>query len=253
MYGNNFALNMHSKAQQTLKKLEESKALTPSLVGGHSYSQAIFENKTLSDATFLLSLGDALPEDKKQLLFESVTNVYERANELLQEVNAKPRFVSVALQNTLTESTSQNIYASYLTNKINKDFAKPLFEGTLLQDYREESKLIMESIIETGSTEEVNVELFLKYAIFENSFAQGLSDIVLSVETKDHINKFIELQESEYFKIFERNAKVVLEELQENCKILASVLAPSIFEESLQSEEKIDVSSYAGISRVFNK
>ena len=253
MYGNNFALNMHATAQKTLKKLEESQKLTPSIVGAHTYSQAIFENKTLSDAKFLLSLGESLPEDKKELLFESITNVYERADELLQEVNARPRFVSIALQNELTESTTQNIYASYLTNKINKEFTKPLFEGTLLQDYKDDSKLLMESIIETGSTEDVNVELFLKYAIFENSLAQGLMDIALSVETQGQINKFIELQESEYFKIFDRNAKVVLEELQESCKVLASVLAPSIFEESLQSEDKVDVSSYAGISKVFKK
>lgn len=253
MYGNNFAMNIHKKAQATLKKLEESNALTPSILGGNSYSSALFESKTESDAKFLLALGNSLSAEGREVLFENISNVYEKAHELLQEVNARPRFVSIALQNELTESTSMNIYSSYLTNKINKDFTKPLFEGTLLQEYQDESKLLMESIIETGSTEEVDVELFLKYAIFENSLSQGLLDVVLSVETQDHVSKYINLQEASYFEIFDRNAKVIYEELQESCKVLAAVIAPSIFEESLKSEDKVDVSSFAGISKVFKK
>lgn len=255
---NNFAFHAHAASQRTLKKLEESKKLvTKGAAGSNIYSAALFESKTLSDAKFLLSLGQGLLEESKQdVLLESIQNVYEKADELLQEVNMKPRMVSPALNpigDELNESTSHRIYSDYLTCKINKDFTKPLFEGTLLETNKEESKFLMNQLVMLEESENVDPELFLKYAIFENSLSDSLMDIVLSNETRSKIDTFLSIQENSYFKIFDRNAKVVLEELQESVKELASLIAPSIFEESLKAETKVDVSAFAGISKAFTK
>lgn len=255
----NLAFHAHSVAQKTLKKIEESKKLvTKGNAGANIYSSSLFESKTISDAKYLLSLGQGLLEESKQeLLFENIQKVYEKADELLQEVNMKPRMVSSSLNqigcDELNENTMIRIYSDYLTNKINKDFTKPLFEGTLLETNKEESKFLMNQLVMLEESENVDPELFLKYAIFENSLADSLMDIVLSNETRGKINTFLTIQESSYFKIFDRNAKVVLEELQESVKELASLIAPSIFEESLKTEDKVDVSAFAGISKAFTK
>jgi hypothetical protein len=161
--------------------------------------------------------------------------------------------VSVSLQGELNESTSLDIYSKYLTDKINKDFTKPLFEGTLLETNKEESKKLLESLLITEGTESIDEELFLKYAIFENSLMDGVLDIVLSKETRSKIDTYISLQESEYFKIFDRNAQVVLDELVECARVYSSLVGPTIFEESLQSQEKVDVKEFAGISKAFKK
>ena len=249
---NNFAFHAHAASQRTLKKL-----VTKGAAGSNIYSATLFENKTLSDAKFLISLGQGLLEESKQdVLLESIQNVYEKADELLQEVNMKPRMVSSALNpigDELNESTSHRIYSDYLTCKINKDFTKPLFEGTLLETNKEESKFLMNQLVMLEESENVDPELFLKYAIFENSLSDSLMDIVLSNETRSKIDTFLSIQENSYFKIFDRNAKVVLEELQESVKELASLIAPSIFEESLKAETKVDVSAFAGISKAFTK
>lgn len=251
----NMAFNMHAAAQQTLKKLEEGRSLAPTKIEANTFSDTLFESKTLSDATFLINLGKEIGcnSETQELLFESVQLIYERAEELLQTVNMRPRMVSVSLQGELNESTSLDIYSKYLTDKINKDFTKPLFEGTLLETNKEESKKLLESLLITEGTESIDEELFLKYAIFENSLMDGVLDIVLSKETRSKIDTYISLQESEYFKIFDRNAQVVLDDLVECARVYSSLVGPTIFEESLQSQEKVDVKEFAGISKAFKK
>ena len=253
---NSLTFAAHSAAQRTLKKIEESKSLAPKgLADSNVYSERLFESKCESDMKYLASLGRGLLEESKlETFYENLSLVYTKADELLQEVNMRPRMVSAALSDEINESTSEKIYSDYLTVKINKDFAKPLFEGTLLETNKEESKVLMTQLVQLEESENVDVEAMLKYAIFENSMADCLMDIVLSHETRGKINTFMNIQESEYFKIFDRNAKVVLTELQESVKELASLVAPKIFEESLKlADGKIDVSDFAGISKAFSK
>ena len=251
----NLAFSMHTAAQKTIKKLEEGKTLAPTKIEANTFSDTLFESKTLSDATFLINLGKEIgcsPETQESL-FESVQLIFERAEELLQTVNMRPRMVSVSLKDELNESTAIGIYSKYLTDKINKDFTKPLFEGTLLDSNKEDSKKLLEALLITEGTEVIDEELFLKYAIFENSLMDGVLDIVLSKETRSKIDTYLSLQESEYFKIFDRNAKVVLDELTECARLYSSIIGPKIFEESIQSQEKVDVKEFAGISKAFKK
>ena len=96
----NMAFNMHTAAQQTLKKLEEGKMLAPTKIEANTFSDTLFESKTLSDATFLINLGKEIgcnPE-AQEALFESVQLIYEskdfkRVENLIQKYNVKYIFV----------------------------------------------------------------------------------------------------------------------------------------------------------------
>ena len=269
--GQKAMFNTHSAAEKALRKLEEGRSMIQPKIGADKYSAPLFESKVISDVTYLNYLCESIvPVEQREEFLENVQKIYENVDNLLQEVDSKARLCSAALNSQINENTSIGIYSNYLTEKVNKSFSKPLFEGTLLTSHKDESKLLMESLVQSNAVGDVDPELFLKYAIFENTLTTGLTDIILSYETKAKVDKYISIQESEYFKIFDKNAKVLLDEITEGARVLSTMIAPKLFEESLviaiagnkkeselltESEghqiPQIDAKTFAGISRAF--
>jgi len=255
---NNLSLSINKASGKARQQIEEANSLIKPLVGADRYSSALFESKVIADTKYLNTLGlNILEESDREKFLGTLQLIYEGVEELLQEVDTRPRMCSVSLNNELNENTSLNIYSNYLTENINKTFSKPLFEGTLLNDHKDESKLLMESLVLIQESENVDAELFLKYALFEESLTNGLVDIILSNETKNKVLKYISIQESTYFDLFDRNAKVIMNELYENTTMLSSMLSPKLFEESLKApsgtivDEPLNVKEFAGISSAF--
>jgi len=144
------------------------------------------------------------------------------------------------------------IYSKNFTDGINKEFSLPLFEGTLIQDHAEESRLLTESAIKADITKEIDNELFLKYALFENALVSNMQNMILPEAVNDRVESFIESQDSEYFEVFTKNAKKLKSEITESIISMAAIIGPKLFEESSDLKDS-GCEKFAGISAAIYK
>ena len=253
MYGQNLNFKAHEAAEHSRKLIEENGSLQHARVGAEAFNKEFMESKLESDATFLFGLGKSLNESDMTSFTESLEMLLENTNKLFKEVDMKPRTCSGAIDNQeLNESTVQEIYAKNLTSNMTAEFTQPLFEGTLLEDNKENSKLLMESIIKSGMAKEVDAELFLKYALFENSLVANIRKIALPEVLEERTKTYIGVQDHSYFELFDENAQTLLDNIEESSLQLGSVIAPHLFIKGLQesSTQLADVQAYAGASKL---
>jgi hypothetical protein len=244
---NQLGFDVQSAANKTKKLLEEASSLQKTNLVGDRFNQELFEAKVENDASFFIKMMNNLEESTKVETIGKLQPLFENVKDILQEVNLKPRSCSAAVDNQeLNESTITDIYSKYLTENITKQYSQPLFEGTLLADNADHSKLLMESLIKTGASDKVNVEHFTKYALFENTLFENMSSMIIPSSLRKEIDTFISIQESSYFEMFDRNAKVLLEENDAIMSDIIGNLAVMLFEEST----KINCASFKGISKV---
>ena len=142
----NMAFNMHTAAQQTLKKLEEGKMLAPTKIEANTFSDTLFESKTLSDATFLINLGKEIgcsPETQESL-FESVQLIYERAEELQKRLDNGEDIgilggVPIAIKdNICTENVKTTCASRMLENFV------PIYNATVIEKLKEAGVIFSE-------------------------------------------------------------------------------------------------------------
>jgi len=245
---NEFMFNAANAGRKSLDLLEESAKYKQPTIGADTFNETILESKMTSDATFLAGLGKVLEEGEIEAYISELGLLLEATGELYKEVDMKPRTCSNAVDTQeLTESTINEIYSKNFTDAINKDFALPLFEGTLLEMYSSEAKLLTEASIASGLSKEIDSELFLKYALFENTLVQNTFKLILPEVLEERTDSFITLQDEEYFEVFTKNARVLKEQIEESCQKMVSMIAPKLFEESTGIEDS-GVEKFAGIS-----
>ena len=245
---NSLKFKAHKKAQRSMKLLEESERLDY-IKSNERYSDQILENKLIKDIGFFKEIGERyIQESHSEQYGSKLKALLENVEGIYKEVNVKPYLVSAALnentigkvrlnQKQLTENEIFKIYSNYLEKNIRNSFSKPLFEGTLLNDYKKDIKSLMEAVVITESASEIgeNTELFTKYAIFEKLIYESIMDIMFPGNTKEKIELFENTQNQEYFEVFEKNIRTMRKELQENCLDLASMIAPTMFANSVES------------------
>ncbi len=248
-----FAMDAQAAANKSLKYLQESGKLAQPKIGADTYNGLLMESKLEKDATFLVTMGKDLDDSKKELFYENLGLLMEATKSLFEEVNMKPRTCSRAIDgDEITENVQNELYAKHITDAVNKDFTKPLFEGTLLQDNKDNAKLLMEASISAGLDQSIDSEVFLKYAIFENTIVGNIKKILLPETLEERTATFIGVQDKNYFEIFENSADVLLERIEESSLVIGSLVAPALFVGSLEESSEIklsDVASFAGISK----
>ncbi len=253
MFDNNkFAMSAGKSAGKALKYIQESGSLIQPTIGADRYNSILMEDKLEKDASFLVSLSEQLEESTKDLFFKDLEILLENTKLLFEEVNMKPRTCSRQIDSgEITESVQLGLYEKHMTDSITKDFTQPLFEGTLIQDNNDNVKLLMEASISANLTGEIDNELFLKYAIFENTICANIKDIVLPKILEERTATFIGVQEKEYFEIFENSADKLLSKIEESSTSIGSKIAPALFIGGLEEGTDITIDSilkFAGIS-----
>lgn len=234
----NFAFKneIMKKTSKALKTLQENKIIKSSPVNS-TYREFLIENKMIQDGNFLVSLGKKYLEPLNEASFKEFYAVIVESitiyNKLCMETDIQPKLISPALNydKALTESTKLEIYKDYFVNNLNKKFSQPLLEGKLLTTYETETKLLLENI---AVAEELNIDLdnFVKYALFESTLYDTLSNIIIPDFTKKEINKFITAQSPEYFEMFNENANILFKQLNENIQKLTLAIGPMMFNEA---------------------
>lgn len=238
---------------KSLKKLEESSKFKQPTIGADRFNNELLESKLENDARFFAGMTSILEESEKESYFASLGVLLEATMDIYKEVDMKPRTCSRAVDTqVLTESTISEIYSKNFTDSVNKDYGLPLFEGTLLTSYKAESKLLMESAVEAGVTDNLNSELFLKYSLFENTLVQNMNKIIFPETLEERTNNYIANQDEEYFEVFTKNARSLKETITESIISMVSTIAPKLFEESTGIELAL-VKPFAGISKALYK
>lgn len=246
---NKFLFEAATAGSKSLKLLEESTRYTQPKIGADVFNDAALESKLENDGRFFAGLTSVLEESATEKYFTHLGLLLEATQDIFKEVNMKPRTCSQAVDTqVLTESTIDGIYSKNFTDSVNRDYALPLFEGTLLDMYKSEARLLTEASIAAGLTGEVDTELFLKYALFENTLVQNCKHIILPTVLEERTDNFIDQQDAEYFDVFTKNAKALKGEITENVIALVSMVAPKLFEESTGMTDS-GVEKFAGISK----
>lgn len=244
-----FLFEAASAGRKSLNLLEESERYTQPVVGADVYNTDKIEAKLTNDGSFFAGLSSVLEESSKDAYYKELGLLLESTHSLFKEVNMKPRTCSQAVDTQeLTESTIQGIYSKHFTDQINAEYALPLMEGTLLDSHKDEARLLTEAAIAAGLTQEVDTELFLKYAIFENSIVQNSFKMILPEVLEERTDAFINQQDEEYFEVFTKNAKALKEEITESIIKMSAMTAPKLFEEATGLKDS-GVKKFAGISK----
>ncbi len=245
---NKFMFDAATAGTRSLKLIEESTKYTQPTIGADTFNDEKLVLKLENDGRFFAGLTTVLEESQIEKYYEHLGLLLEATQDIFKEVNMKPRTCSQAVDTQeLTESTIDGIYSKNFTDAVNKDYSLPLFEGTLLEVYKDEARLLTEAAIAAGVTGEVDNELFLKYALFENTLVQNCKNIILPEVLEERTDNFISQQDEEYFEVFTKNALSLKNEINENIISIVSMIAPKLFEESTGLKDS-GVDKFAGIS-----
>jgi hypothetical protein len=216
-----------------IKKFQNRK----SKVGSPTYRELLVENKMVNDGNFLLDLSNKYFAGSPERLKEFKDTIVESIvlfNKLHMEADIQPRLISPALNydKAITESTKIEIYKKHFIADLTKNYSQPLLENKLFSKYEHETKLLLENVINAGVTD-IDIDSFSKYALFESVMFDALRNILLPEYSRKEINYFIESQSPEYFTMFEENARVLYQSLNENIKKLTVALSPELYNESV--------------------
>ncbi len=249
MYGQKLNFKASTAASKAKQLIEENEFLKKPLIGAEMYNEDSMINKMEKDASFLNSLileGSENGHSNLELLVESTYKLFK-------EVDLKPRMYSTAADlQELTESETHDLYGKILSTRINNSYSIPLSQGHLLEENKDVSKQILESALQGGVTD-IDAELFVKYAIFENTLLKEIKNISIPEELNEHVNIFISAQSADYFKTFEENAQVLFDNIEEASHKLVEEIAPNLFIKSLTENSEISletINGFVGASRL---
>ena len=244
-----FMFDAAAAGRKSLDFLEESTKYDQPAIGADVFNEDKLEAKLTNDGTFFAGMSSVLEESERETYFGHLETLLEATQDLFKEVNMKPRTCSQAVDTQeLNENTIQGIYTKHFTDQVNKDFALPLMEGTLLESYNDEARLLTEAAIASELTKEIDTELFLKYALFENTLVQNSKHIILPEILEERTDSFIGQQDAEYFEVFTKNAAALKDTITESIISMTALIAPKLFEESTGLKES-GVEKFAGISK----
>jgi hypothetical protein len=233
-----FKSNIMAQTTSALKKMKELNESKIQSKHNASYKEILVENKLINDLNFFNFLSNKyLGESAQEQFLKVITECIDIFNKLHMEVDIQPRFLSPALNynSSISENAKLDIYKTYFEESINKQFAQPLFEGTLLSKYEKESKLLLESVINTDPSafNKNTLKAMTEYAIFENIVFNTFSDIFIPEYNKKEINNYIQKQVPEYFEMFNENVSVLKTQFDNKINELTIMIAPEMFNESM--------------------
>jgi len=206
------------------------------------YFKALFEN-TFND------LSEEFQELKNEIIniFESVL---KDTIELYQETNTKPRYLTPNLAKIdISESEIIDIYNRHFKYFLQENYLKPLFNQELNE--AEDIKKFAKFLAENGY--KVNMEDVITYLGFEKSLKQFLESVLIPETSKKKIELFMESQDSMYYEIFDKNAKVLQESIESGIAKIASMLAPFLFNKVVDADMETNPVNFAGISIICKK
>jgi hypothetical protein len=231
-----FKNEIMKKTSKALKSLQESKTIKSSSTNS-TYREFLIENKMLHDGNFLVSLGKKYLQPSNETGYQEFYSIIAESitiyNKLCMETDIQPKLISPALNydKALTESTKLEIYKEHFITALNKNYSQPLLEGKLLTIHEKETKLLLESAAIAGELN-IDMDMFIKYALFESTLYDTLSNILIPEFTRKEISSFIGAQSPEYFEMFNENATVLFKQLNENIQKLTIAIGPMMFNEA---------------------
>ena len=250
-YGNNlkFMNKIYSKLAKTNKIIEEQKELVK-----ESFNKNVFVLKTERDLQFFKDLIETTFADMpriKEEMYNKIKEILVEAIELYKETNTKPRFINPNLvRQDLTENEIINIYKKNFKNYLEKNYLKKIKSNQLEENEINEIKQFTKFLVENNYN--VNLDEIMVYYPFEKALASFFESIIIPDLSKRKIQLFMESQHPDYFELFDKNAKTLMESIEEKIAKIASMLAPFLFKDIVDADiEKPE--KYAGISIVCKK
>jgi len=222
-----------------------------------NYSRNIFTEKAQKDLIYFKTLFEnafeGQPKELQKLKHEIIDlfeSVLKDVIELYQETNTKPRYISPTLNKVyMTEDEIIKVYNRHFKHFLQENYLKPLFNQELQE--AEEIKKFTRFLAENNVN--VNMEDVITYLPFEKAIKEFLEHVLIPETSMKKINIFMESQAPEYFEIFDRNAKVLLESIEDKIMRIASVLAPFLFEKTVDADMSVKPTQFAGLSLVCKK
>jgi len=222
-----------------------------------NYSRNIFTEKAQKDLIYFKTLFEnafeGQPEEFQKLKYKIIDlfeNVLKDVIELYQETNTKPRYISPTLNKVyMTEDEIIKVYNRHFKQFLQENYLKPLFNQELQE--AEEIKKFTRFLAENNV--KVNMEDVITYLPFEKAIKEFLEHVLIPETSMKKINIFMESQAPEYFEIFDKNAKVLLESIEDKIMRIASVLAPFLFDKTVDADMSVKPTQFAGLSLVCKK
>lgn len=213
------------------------------------YNTDAFAQKTQNDILFFGEVFKkfSIEENEFNQLKEYLKDTYILAKELYEECNIQPLASITKLRSkNILQNISENeiIYEQYkkFAKNIEKDYIKPLTEGSINTIYESESTKIVNAILSTDNP--LDPEIAKSYAIFESVLGEVLKDFIIPNDNIISMTKYASKQSPEYFNVFERNIKHIKDELNESLKGLTCCLAVKMFKAGVQFGQEFNKDDY---------
>lgn len=213
------------------------------------YNTDSFAQKAQNDILFFGEVFKkfSIEENEFNQLKEHLKDTYILAKELYEECNIQPLASITKLRSkNILQNISENeiIYEQYkkFAKNIEKDYIKPLTEGSINTIYENESAKIVNAILSTDNP--LDPEIAKSYAIFESVLGEVLKDFIIPNDNVISMTKYASKQSPEYFNVFERNIKHIKDELNDSLKSLTCCLAVKMFKAGVQFGQEFNKDDY---------
>jgi len=246
-----FTRALYTKINKALNKEEKKKEIIY-----ESYNPNLFEEKGLKDLVFISSIieeaYEGFPEKYKEELYEMTKSLMMDVIDLYKEANVKPRYLSPSLmKKEISENEIIRIYKDNMKKFLNENYLKPLMTEKFNETYKNDIKKVTKLLTENGV--DVNLDELMLYYPFEKTLQEFFESVLIPEPAKIKIKYFEETQNPEYFEFFDRNVRVLQESIEDKISKIISLIAPFLFNKTVETEEDINPIKYAGVSIVCKK
>jgi hypothetical protein len=191
---------------------------------------------------------DDVFKDQYKLLLEGVLN---DTIKLYQECDVTPRLISPTLDSVeLSENQIVDIYKTNLNAAVKDNYTKPLLSGKITELYENEIKELTKKLITEGSN--LDMEQVRIYMPFEETLYQFNKSVLIPDIAQMRVDAFVESTTAEYLEFIEESAEEILKDIQMKMKLLTSMIAPNMFDASVEAEG-VDAPKMAGITIAVDK
>jgi len=219
------------------------------------YSVNKLKEKFKIDLPYLKSLEENFKNENTKATYNRILEeTFVLTADLYKETNTTPRMMSLALDNTLTESEANSIYKNALKSSLEENFRMKLLNGTLLQENEEPVQKIMKVSITKGLDDlgEVDPSELGTVLGYNNVLKDHITDTLIPEGAMNKMDSFMDNQGSDYPKM-EGNAIDLINKLNEKVDNLTTLLSGPTFNNNVDLGEDIDAGKYSAVAAICSK
>jgi len=210
-----------------------------------SFNSNVFEDKTLKDLKYFNYLIESTLNpleneikninELKEVLYDKIKEALVESVTLYKETNVKPRFLTPAFaKKELTENELINLYEVNFKKFLTENYLTPVRKNEFKDEIKSDLKKITKYLTENGI--DANLDTLTLYLPFEKSIREFFESILIPEPSKYKINLFLENQDPIYFELFENNAKILQENVEEKIAHIASMIGPFLFKNKVDTD-----------------